>query len=137
MGAICSYLMNDSIIYSKIKNIEITNHRPPQSVLNEARQDPEIGDFLHERSPYAVLKNGKCIGFIAFDDPVNNQIKITSLYIIKNQRSKGYGKLIIEEFIHKYPNLLIYVFISPTNLASIKSFVASGFKFTTEKTSNF
>jgi L-amino acid N-acyltransferase YncA len=80
-------------------------------------------------------ENKKIIGWVSFQDfygrPAYNGTAEISIYLLENERGKGYGKKMLEYAIAKSPSLGIQTllgFIFAQNLTSIRLFEKMGFK---------
>ena len=93
------------------------------SILMGKEQVPQSEDYLSIRDMSnfvlcAYGNKGNLLGFVAgSSDPINRYAQIGLVYILKGQRERGLGKILVREYIERLKTLLairVHVLASTT-----------------------
>lgn len=135
----------------KLNKIELINYDKEQhkSIINQIiADDPnhyvkqiaeritkDNGDDFQFDKGYLVKLEEKIIGYVYFS-PISNYRLYLEYSILKQERNKGYGKLILEEasnyILENYNIKKIILDIDQSNLASMKTAISCGYNYDDE-----
>lgn len=100
------------------------NSSVPEYILEEARKDPYIGNYINKDRSRPIFLGEEPVGFIAPKISGDGVWRLKSTFVLPEYRGKGIARTIIKKFFKNRPGR---AFIDKDNVASQRAFKAAGF----------